>query len=281
MLVDSVAVSAVSEVADAIADLVGKSLVIKVADAVSAGFRLLETTRVYALDRLTERGAMAEVARRHARYFLGLLSNFDDERRSRSSDVYQDAFRRWADEIHVALDWAFSPSGDTALGVAVTIAAFPLWFELFQMTVARMRADHALSCVVLGSRQEMQLRIGFGHAIWYMTSESDKLEPAFNRALEIAERLGESSVQTQVLWGMWAARRASGDCRSTVTIAGTQTATLRRIDGAQAAGSGDDGRTIINEAPVSMPMLRARRATAVPSALCKQCRQQHRRRYRS
>jgi predicted ATPase len=39
-----------AEIADGIADLVGKSLVIRVADSVTAEFRLLETTRVYALD---------------------------------------------------------------------------------------------------------------------------------------------------------------------------------------------------------------------------------------
>jgi predicted ATPase/DNA-binding winged helix-turn-helix (wHTH) protein len=208
-----------TDITDGIADLVGKSLVIRTADPVRAEFRLLETTRVYALDRLNESSALADVAHRHARYLLGLLGDFDEERRSQSSDQYQAVFRRRADEIHAALEWAFSPAGDPGIGVELTIAAFPLWFELFQMTVARTRADQALSYVALGSRQEMQLRIGFGHAIWYMTSGRDNLEPAFMRALEIAERLGESSVQTQVLWGMWAARRARGDYRGAIAMA--------------------------------------------------------------
>ena len=39
------------------------------------------------------------------------------------------------------------------------------------------------------------------------------------RALKIAERLGESSVQTQVLWGMWSSRRARGDYRGVIAIA--------------------------------------------------------------
>ena len=59
-----------AEIVDGIADLVGKSLVFRIADPVTAEFRLLETTRVYAFDRLTESGALAEVARRHAEYFL-------------------------------------------------------------------------------------------------------------------------------------------------------------------------------------------------------------------
>jgi non-specific serine/threonine protein kinase len=93
-----------TETSSAVADLVGKSLVIRVADPVRVEFRLLETTRAYALDRLNESGAMAEVARRHAGYFLGLLGNVDAERQSQSSDPYRAVFRRRADEIHVALE---------------------------------------------------------------------------------------------------------------------------------------------------------------------------------
>ncbi len=57
-------------IAVGIADLVGKSLVIRTADPATAHFRLLETTRAYALERLNASAALAEVARRHAGYFL-------------------------------------------------------------------------------------------------------------------------------------------------------------------------------------------------------------------
>jgi predicted ATPase len=34
------------------------------------------------------------------------------------------------DNVRAAIDWAFSPSGDTLLGVALTTAAIPLWMQL-------------------------------------------------------------------------------------------------------------------------------------------------------
>ena len=174
-----------------------------------------------------------EVARRHATYLLEVLAGIDAERRSKPIHEYLSAARRLADEIHVALEWAFSGAGDNGTGVALTLATFPLWFELSQLTVVRTRADQALSYVAVESREEMLLLLGFGHAIWYMTSESNRLEPTFARTLEIAERLGESSVRTQVLWGMWAARRARGDYRGALAMA-------RRY--AEAAGeTGDPG----------------------------------------
>jgi predicted ATPase len=104
-----------AEIVDGIADLVGKSLLFRIADPVTAEFRLLETTRVYAFDRLTESGTLAEVARRHAEYLLTVVGNIDDERRSMPQEKYLAAFRRRADEVHVALEWAFSATGDPAI----------------------------------------------------------------------------------------------------------------------------------------------------------------------
>jgi predicted ATPase/DNA-binding winged helix-turn-helix (wHTH) protein len=208
-----------SDVADGVSDLIAKSLVFKTADPVVAEFRLLETTRAYAFDRLREGGALAGVARRHAEYLLQVLGDIEEEQRSKPPDEYLVAIRRRADEIHAALDWAFSVTGDPAIGVALTIAAVPLWFELFQMTVARGRVEHALPHARTGSDQEMRLRIALGHAIWYSTGESDAIERSFARALEIAERVGASAVRTRALWGLWAARRSRGDYPAALEVA--------------------------------------------------------------
>jgi predicted ATPase/DNA-binding winged helix-turn-helix (wHTH) protein len=200
-----------SDIGGGMADLVCKSLVMRTAETATAEFRLLETTRIYVRDRLNESGALAEVARRHARYFLGLFGNSEEERRSQSSEAYQTVLRRRADEIHVALEWAFSPVGDPRIGVAMTIAAVPLWFGLFRPHVARARLEQALLHAGTGSDDEMRLRIAFGHTIWYGAPKSDAVDPPFARALEIAECTGATAVRIQALWGLWAARRGRGD----------------------------------------------------------------------
>lgn len=198
-------------IAAAIADLVGKSLLARTADPTRADFRLLETTRVYGLDRLKESGAFDDVARRHAAHFLAALGTMDDERRSQPLDAWQATFRRRADEVHVALEWAFSATGDPAIGVALTVAASPLWFELSQMTVVRDRVAQALPHAAQDSEGEMWLRVALGNALWYLGPGSPAMEAAFDRALEIADRIGATAVQTRALWGMWAARRGRGD----------------------------------------------------------------------
>ena len=219
-----------AEIANGIADLVGKSLVIRIADPVTGEFRLLETTRVYAMERLTQSGALAEVACRHATYFLTELGTIDDERRSKPQDEYLAAFRRRADEVHVALEWAFSATGDPAIGLTLTIAAVPLWFELFQMVVARGRVEQALTHAETGAAEEMWLRIALGHAFWYFNPKCEAAEPAFARALSIAERIGATAARTQALWGMWAARRARGDYSAALDMG------HRYADAAESAG---------------------------------------------
>jgi hypothetical protein len=49
------------------------------------------------------------------------------------------------DDLRAALDWAFAPEGDPALGVALTITAVPLWFQLSLLGECRVRVEHALS----------------------------------------------------------------------------------------------------------------------------------------
>jgi predicted ATPase len=206
-------------IAVGIADLVGKSLIIRTADAATSQFRLLETTRAYAFDRLNASSALADVARRHAGYFLGILATLDELRQSQPADEYLATFRRYADEIHAALEWAFSPMGDPAIGLAMTIAAIPLWFELFQMVVARTRLRQALNYAEPGSDQEMRLRIAIGHAHWYIGPESAAIEPIFARALEIAERIGATAVRTQALWGLWASCRCRAEYPAALEMA--------------------------------------------------------------
>ena len=224
-----------SGIADGITDLIGKSLVFKASDSMTAEFRLLETTRVYAFERLRESGALSDVARRHAGYLLTVLGDIEDEQRSKPQDEYLAAFRRRANEIHAALDWAYSAIGDRSTGLALTIAAVPLWFELSHhngtaMTVVRGRVEQALPHAEPGSDQEMWLRIALGHALWYLGPGSADTEPTFARALEIAEQIGATEVRTRALWGLWAGRRGRRDNLAALEFA------RRYADAAASAG---------------------------------------------
>jgi predicted ATPase/DNA-binding winged helix-turn-helix (wHTH) protein len=232
------------DIVDGVGELVGKSLVLDVGDPVTAEYRLLETTRAYAFGRLAESGAFSGVARRHARYFLRVLGNLEDDVRTMSPDQHLVTFLRRADEIHAALEWAFSADGEPTIGVALTIAAVPLWFELSRQSVARRYVEQALQHAETGSDQEMRLRIALGHSLWYLGPGTDAIGQNFTRALDIAERIGATAVQTRALWGLWAAHRGKDDYRAALVVA------LRYAD--TAARTGDRGASHLADRIVAL-----------------------------
>jgi predicted ATPase len=61
-------------VTEGIANLVAKSLIARDGSAISGRWRLLETIRAYALEKLGESGEFQRLARRHAEFYLLLFT---------------------------------------------------------------------------------------------------------------------------------------------------------------------------------------------------------------
>jgi len=89
-------------------------------------YRLLETARAYSLEKLVEAGEFDAAARRHARRYLDLFESAEAEAETRPTDEWLAEYAPRIDNLRAALDWAFSPGGDTSIGVALTAAAVPL-----------------------------------------------------------------------------------------------------------------------------------------------------------
>jgi predicted ATPase/DNA-binding winged helix-turn-helix (wHTH) protein len=133
-----------------LADLVAKSMLTLVTSSPSARYRLLDTTRAYALQKLVDSGEFAAASRRHARYFLDLLENLHDKSNDDLAEISDQL-----GNIRAALTWSFSEQGDSAIGVGLAAAAMPLFIErsLFaecQLWVTRAierlaATDHSLS----------------------------------------------------------------------------------------------------------------------------------------
>jgi predicted ATPase/DNA-binding winged helix-turn-helix (wHTH) protein len=115
------------EVIGGVANLVAKSLVIADFTGAASQYLLLETTRAYAHERLTESGELDETARRHGEYHRELFERAEAELETRSAREWLAAYGDRIDDVRAALDWAFAPSGDAFVGIALTAASTPLW----------------------------------------------------------------------------------------------------------------------------------------------------------
>jgi predicted ATPase/DNA-binding winged helix-turn-helix (wHTH) protein len=221
--IGAIAEIAAPDVVDSVTNLVTKSLVTADFGDSSTSYQLLETTRAYALEKLTESGELQQIARRHAEHCRDLLERAEGELDTLSSTEWLSAYGRRIDDVRAALDWAFSPTGDASIGVALTVAAVPLWFRLSLVEECGRRVERALSSIgtasTRDSRREMQLLAALGASLTHTKGLVRETEAAWTKVLDIAARFNDAEYQLQALHGMWSYRNNSGDFRTALALA--------------------------------------------------------------
>jgi predicted ATPase/DNA-binding winged helix-turn-helix (wHTH) protein len=183
-------------IAEGVADLFAKSLVTSDNTAGAGYFRLLETTRAYALARLTESGDLQALSRRHAEYYRGYLAAIDDEWRMRPVRLAD------VDDIRAALEWCFGRNGDLAIGVGLAAGAARAFLTMSLLPECyawAKRAICALDDTTRGSPEEMHLQASLGVASMSMHGPSDAVRVAFSRSLALAEAHGHKLNQVGLL----------------------------------------------------------------------------------
>ena len=164
-----------SEVVDGLVSLVTKSLVAAEIDGAVARYRLLDTTRAYALQKLGESGEREQLVRRHAEYYRDLFESAEIEWDTRPTAEWLADFGRQIDDLRAALDWAFSPRGNASVGVALTVAAVPLWFQLSLVDECLGWVERALVALDMvpgpDERRRMQLYAALGWLQMYATAK--------------------------------------------------------------------------------------------------------------
>jgi len=164
---------------------------------------LLETTRAYSLEKLIEAGEFDAAARRHAGRYLDIFERAVAEAETRPTDEWLADYGPRIDNLRSALDWAFSSSGDPSIGVALTIAAVPLWLQLSLMEECRERVERALASIGLGSNRQHYLgdQVGARYHIERMLARST---PSTDRVRLYRFQFDQSSaarcILAHVLW---------------------------------------------------------------------------------
>jgi predicted ATPase len=191
---------AASDVIDCVANLVAKSLVMIDASGATVRYRLLETTRAYAREKLAESGELGQVARCHAERCRDLFERAQIEWETRPTVEWLAEYGRGIDDLRAALDWSFSPHGDTSIGVALTVASVPLWLQLSLIEECRRHVERALSCLRSGSKRdasrELRLYSALGASLMYTKGPVPETAAAWKRALEIAQSLDDTEYQS-------------------------------------------------------------------------------------
>jgi predicted ATPase/DNA-binding winged helix-turn-helix (wHTH) protein len=209
-------------VAGAFIELVNKSLVSTVPGDGPMRYRLLETTRAYAREKLREDGTLREWSDRHARYFLRVFERAEQQAAARIDIDWNISYVPHLEDLRAAVKWGFSDEGDPRLAVDLTIASIPLSMQLALLEECLTRVDHALERLAregaIAGEREMKLYSARGMCLLCHTV-GPQTSAAFTIALEIAARTDNAAYQLLGMWGCWMCLYLNGQYAQTLPLA--------------------------------------------------------------
>ncbi|HEY6602588.1 MAG TPA: winged helix-turn-helix domain-containing protein [Xanthobacteraceae bacterium] len=115
------------QVGDLLLSLVEKSLVQTDLAGSECRYGLLESTRYYAAEKLSD---AQRLRRRHAEHFAARLAQASAEWETTPTREWIARYEADVDNLRGALEWAFGPDGDVARGVDLVAHSHVLWAEL-------------------------------------------------------------------------------------------------------------------------------------------------------
>jgi predicted ATPase/class 3 adenylate cyclase/DNA-binding CsgD family transcriptional regulator len=186
------------QVLDQLSLLVDKSLVVADSSGGRTRYRLLETVRQYALEKLGESGESDDVRTRHRDHYTALAQRLDSPAR----DDYGPLMARVVDEIdnlRSALIWSLENS-DPAMALKLASALQPLW-----LTRGRISEGLAWLEAARGAGESLEPAIlaqaTADKAVLASWVDNSGIYESTMAALETARRINEPALLCRVLYG--------------------------------------------------------------------------------
>jgi predicted ATPase/DNA-binding winged helix-turn-helix (wHTH) protein len=200
----------------ALDSLVAKSMVTVSSHHRSVRYRLLDTTRMYAQEKLASSGDANAAAKRHAAYFVDFLRSVG----TKSIDLLKISDQ--LGNIRSALTWSFSDRGDRATGVALAAASMPFFLEISLFTECRLWATHAIEIADQTNetdRYDLDLHASLGLARLLTEGATEGAAACLVRALGLAEKIADVKLQLHLLELLHTLHSMSGNVAAALNIA--------------------------------------------------------------
>ncbi|MGF6852407.1 putative ATPase [Paraburkholderia sp. CI3] len=189
---------AVADAIGGIGDLVAKSLVNIELEGPVSRYRLSDSARAYALEKLHAEGEQKLIAARHARYVSHCLRPCLADSVAEQLDLEID-FRQSLDDARSAFDWAFSQHGDTRIGVELAAGLTEALLDAGLIHECCTRAEQAIDALEelppasVDSDTEMRVRATLASALIYAPEPVSKSAQSWTEVLALAGDTGEGS----------------------------------------------------------------------------------------
>src|SRR5229473_5732949 len=211
-----------AEIFDAIAGLVEKSLIVTRLDDGQQWYRLLDTTRAYALGKLEEHDEVDMVFGRHAEYLAGHLETLREALSGLPGAERVAAYSDQLSNIRAALEWSFGPHGDDEIATRLAAASAQVFLELSLLTECQAWAERAIAR--LGTRNQnshraMEIYASLPLVLMHTEGNDQHVRASFSRALEIATNQGDFAYELRLLSGLFMYSHWTMDIRGATDIA--------------------------------------------------------------
>jgi predicted ATPase/DNA-binding winged helix-turn-helix (wHTH) protein len=209
----------------AIDNLVAKSMVAPSPIGTMMRYRLLDTTRAYALGISIDDAEAAGLATRHATYYRQLLEQNATEWSTFWPEKERAVYFAHLSNVRAALEWSFGIDGNAKIGVGLAAAAAPVFLAISLFTECvrwSERAILALDDTTRGSpeethwqttlRTQIKFQVALANALMHVKGyAAPETKAAVERArvlIEQADGLGEPPEDPlllfSILYGFWA-----------------------------------------------------------------------------
>ncbi|MBC9032652.1 winged helix-turn-helix domain-containing protein [Sphingomonas sp. JC676] len=192
-----------SDIACSVVSLVEKSLIASRMDHQGVSYRLLDTTRSYALEKLIASGEHEAIATRHAIYSAQWLeANKVDFFVGIRKDTQLE--KDYLGNTRAALEWSFGPGGSDALAIRLAAAAGPVFLAMPLMSECRNWMERAIEQMTpdCDPQHQMEVHASLALSLMFTETNSELVRDAFNVALTFAQQHEDANQELRLLSGL-------------------------------------------------------------------------------
>ncbi len=176
---------------DVLTRLARRSLVTVAVGGGGLRYRLLQTTRAYALEKLDEAGETAATRRRHAEHYRRLFTDVYETSFRMSDTAWREHYTPELENVRAALGWAFG-EGDAAVGIGLTApAAHLLQANLAERGEARGWIETALARADERTSDLDRAQLWLASALHAEVSSLTKVNDTYAHAIDLLRRAGD------------------------------------------------------------------------------------------
>jgi predicted ATPase/class 3 adenylate cyclase/Tfp pilus assembly protein PilF len=192
---------AVEEVLDRLTSLADKSLVVAETGGLETRYRLLETVRQYARDRLVESGGGRPVRDRHRDYFLALALATQAELVGAEQAAWLRRLEEEHENLRTSLDWSLAADG-TGEGLRLCGALYRFWLTRGHLTEARQWCSRMLGTAGRERTPERATALNAAGNLAYYQGDYVAARALHEESLSIMRNLGDREGTAGALNGL-------------------------------------------------------------------------------